>query len=1585
MTKKINYMKKAANPSAFHKKKLSDTLQKAVSLHNAGKISEAEYIYKNILEIDPNYTIAHNNLGNILQDKKLFSDAEKCYRRALKINPNNINEYNNLGNVLQKQNKFAEAEKNYHKALKLNSNHINAHCNLGITLLKQGRLAEAEKCYYKALKIDPNKVNAHCNLGITLLKQGRLAEAEKCYYKALEIDPENINANLNESFLQLLKGNFQTGWEKYEFRFQNKELRHYIKLQPTDFSKPQWKGENISGKIILLYWEQGFGDIIQFIRYAPLIADYNAKILLIIPDAIKPLIKNMAGVKKIFKNKKNLPHFDIQCPLMSLPLALKTTIENIPADIPYLFAYPEYINRWKPLIKKQKNRLKVGIFWASRANNYHNKQRNIPLSLFKSLFEVAKIDFISLQKELHKDDAKILQHFNNITNIGKFFKNFGDTAAVISQLDLVITVDTAVAHLAGALGVQTWVMLPFVPDWRWLMDRDDSPWYPTIRLFRQSNMNDWESVTSKVISELKALVSDNIDINSLTIHLTSNNIKLHKSIKTAISHHKAGRLSAAEDIYKKTLNVAPNNFDANYLMGLLAAQRENYDKAMDFFKKALQINPYSANVHSNIGNVLKDQKKLEDAKKSFNKALSFNKNHIQTYCNLGIVLQEQGRFVDAAKCYHRAIEINPDYADAHNNMGNLLREQGRLEEAKKNYRRALEIDPNNVNTHRNLGVLLKGQGLLDEANNSYCRALEIDPNNASTHWNESLLRLLQGNFETGWKKYEHRFQIKTFRNFAKFQPDDFDKPQWMGEDINGKTILIYYEQGFGDAIQFVRYVPLVADCGAKILLIVQSAVKSLFINMPCIENVFTTKNDLPHFDFQSPLMSLPMAFKTTIDTIPANAPYLFADHKAVTHWKIKRTNQKAKLKVGIFWASRTKTYHNKQRNISLSLLKSLFDVPKINFISLQKDLQKGDDKILKSFDNVYNIGENFKDFSDTAAVISQLDLVITVDTAVAHLAGALAIPTWVMLPFVPDWRWLMDRDDSPWYPTIKLFRQTALDDWKSVIFRVAYELKTIAFGDDKDKNFNRVASRQIPLRKAMQMAVTQHKAGRLSAAEDIYKKVLAAAPNNFDANYLMGMLAAKREDYKTAKYFFKKALKINPNNAEVCNKLGMTLQRQGKLNEAEKECRRAIAINNKYADSYVGLGIIMRKQGKLNEAEKSYRKAIEINPHYINAHFNMGNLLQKQGRLDESEKSYRQLLKIDPNYIDAYCNLGFIQIQQKRLLDAEKNFCKALEIDPDHDNTLWNESLLRLLQGNFETGWKKYEHRFQIKEFRNFAKFQPDDFDKPQWRGEDINGKTILIYYEQGFGDVIQFIRYVPLVADYGAKILLIVQSAIKSLFMNIPCVENVFTIKEDLPHFDFQSPLMSLPLAFNTTIDTIPADVPYLFADPECKKNWKTIISNQKGKLKVGIFWSSRAKTYHNKQRNIPLSLLKSLFKTQKINFISLQKDLQKGDAEILKSFDNVYNIGENFKNFNDTAAVISQLDMVIAVDTAVAHLAGALAIPTWVMLPFVPDWRWLLDREDSPWYPTMKLFRQKKLGDWKSVISMAANDLSEFSEDRR
>jgi tetratricopeptide (TPR) repeat protein len=469
----------------------------AILLQCHGRIEEAAALYLQAITLKPDMPIVYNNLANILLSKGKLNEAESLYARALAVKPTYAEAYSNLGSIREVQGKEDEAMELHRKALLLKPDFPEANCNLGNILNAKGQPEKALLYYKQALALRPDYVDAHNGLGVALKSMGNLEEAKTCYERALALRPDYVPALYNLALSQLTSGDFVRAWPGYEWRWRSDNF-----APERNFSQPQWRGEPLHGDRILLHAERGLGDTLQFLRYAYIVHEAGGKVILEVPAALRRLAPLLPCIEELVVSGEKLPDFSWHCPLMSLPLAFATAIDTIPSRIPYISIPQEAVNTAAKLPWPSKG-LRVGVAWAGNPKHKRDRLRSIPLSLLEPILQLKGVEFFSLQVG---DPTKQLAAINaQITDLAPFIADMADTAALIDRLDVVISVDTSVAHLAGALGKPVWLLLAYDADWRWLTGRENSPWYPTARLFRQRSYGDWAGVIERVAAALAQL------------------------------------------------------------------------------------------------------------------------------------------------------------------------------------------------------------------------------------------------------------------------------------------------------------------------------------------------------------------------------------------------------------------------------------------------------------------------------------------------------------------------------------------------------------------------------------------------------------------------------------------------------------------------------------------------------------------------------------------------------------------------------------------------------------------------------------------------------------------------------------------------------------------------------------------------------------------------------------------------------------------------------------------------------------------------------------------------------------------------
>jgi tetratricopeptide (TPR) repeat protein len=543
-----------------------------------------------------------------------------------------------------------------------------------------------------------------------------------------------------------------------------------------------------------------------------------------------------------------------------------------------------------------------------------------------------------------------------------------------------------------------------------------------------------------------------------------------EALAAAARLHEGGNLAEAERLYREVVQADPRQAVAWHNLGLLARQRGQAASAIELMTRSIQLEPGQPTFHNNLGAMLQSQSRPAEAATCYARALQLKPDYADAHCNLGSAYKDQGRVAEAIACYTRALEHNPELAEAHFNLGVLYQEQGQFDKAESRYRLAIRARPAYAEAYNNLGALYKRQDNLADAMTCYSRALEfrpnfaeplnnlgnifhtqgrvaealvcyeqslrINPRYAQAHYNRAVANLAAGNLAEGWAEYEWRWRCPDFRKPA------VNKPRWDERPLDSRVLLVTAEQGLGDTLQFIRYLPLVEERFGRAIAQVQTPLVPL-LRASGFGNVVGRDEASGHYDAYIPLLSLAGVFETRLDTVPAKIPYLSANQELVARWR-EALGTDRRFRVGIAWQGSPTYRGDRFRSIPLAHFAPLAQEG-VELVSLQKG--PGVDQLagIEGQFAVRDFGDQLDGqqgpFMDTAAIMMNLDLVVTSDSAVAHLAGALGVNVWLALPITPDWRWLSDRDDSPWYPTMRLFRQTTFDNWTEVFARIADELR----------------------------------------------------------------------------------------------------------------------------------------------------------------------------------------------------------------------------------------------------------------------------------------------------------------------------------------------------------------------------------------------------------------------------------------------------------------------------------------------------------------------------------------------------------------
>lgn len=1038
---------------------------------------------------------------------------------------------------------------------------------------------------------------------------------------------------------------------------------------------------------------------------------------------------------------------------------------------------------------------------------------------------------------------------------------------------------------------------------------------------------------------------------------------------------RAKKWDEADRHFAKALTLESHHAEAAHMRGLSAYQRGAFEQAAELISDALETESTDSNYHYNLAMTFQQMERTDAAIEHLRRAIICRPDHSKAYNNLGNISRDTNPKA-AAETSRRALALRPDYAMAHNNLGSACRELKSLDQAEQSFKRCIVLEPqfalaysnscavalddnvpaiatvaarralildsslktalnmygwalrrsdreeeslavlkaaaslspgdaetiaNLATTHEILGVAGARQAL-------YRRAVLCDPTYPEAHRNLGIILLTAGQWQEGWAEYDWRLKTAAFKNNIK-------QPLWAGEELGDKRLMLHAEQGFGDTLQFCRYVAMAAQ-RAKVTLVAPKPLKRLLSGLKGVD-VFCVEGDKPPaFESHCPLLTLPRIFATVEETVPP-APYLEISEADQRHWSDRLNLDGKELTVGLVWAGSRTHLGDSRRSVPVETYLPLMDIPKVRWVSLQVGYRSQDYARLGE-GRVTDLSGQLTDFADTAAVMANLDLLISVDTSAVHLAGATGRPAWVMLSTCPDWRWQEEREDTPWYPSLRLFRQKESGNWAEVVDRIKVALSAMAEGH-------------------------QGPAGKQSLP-------------------------------RAAKAITTKSDRWSDSVAKAMKDL-----RAKQLEEAGRELRQVLVDRPDHPGALHVRGLLAHERKHATEAFAWIGRALRIKPDFPDALYNFGVVLDSVRRHEESIEIYRRALIANPQSQRAYCNLSNARRVIGELDDAIRQGKRAMALQPDYAKAGRNLAMAQLLSGKWEDGWPSYEARWRSGDMKN----RPESFKQPQWAGEPLDGKTLFIYAEQGLGDTLQFYPYALLAAKRG-PVVIEVQPELRQLFEGLPGVDRVIAHGDPVPDFAYHCPLLSLPKVFRTTPETIRPRRHSLGPDPRLVEEWRKRLRAGAEGVRVGLAWAGNPSHLNDHNRSIGIETLAPLFGMPGVRWLSLQVGPRTADLAAPEQNYPVEDLSKSLTDFSQTAAALRHLDLVITVDTSVCHLAGDLGLPTWLLLPAVPDWRWLQGRTDTPWYPTVRLFRQTARGDWGGVVKNVKTALTDLLKEK-
>jgi len=1038
-----------------------NTQVQALELLGRGQVVQAKEMLRTYLADHPKDAAAWNNLGLTLAREGAWKEAALAYQTALSCDRKLAGVHNNMGTALRNLGDMTQAEKAHRRALELDPNLKEAHNNLGLVWMETNRAQLATDAFRRALSFDRNNVAIRENLAKALYMQGKRVEATQAWESALALANPELAWNL--SLAELAAGNWERGWRLYECRFHRPKGR----VTPRHTGLPLWERSG-EAPHLLIWGEQGAGDQIMASRWLRLAQSKVGKLTVECDHRLVSLFQSTYPDIHFFPARQKARPDDMsgithQIPMLDLParLGLKGAAD---------YALPAPLKAAEALRTAWRNRLgeakapRIALVWAGNPNHVNDRLRSIPLETIRHLVEqLPGAEFHSLQ--IGKNALDIVGSNLPIQDWTSRISNYEDSAALLELMDAVVTVDTSVVHLAGSLGRPTWLLLPAVPEWRWDAagkEGKDSLWYDSVHYARQHQDGDWKSAIDAALEGLgksfpqaraqgkKHTPASRRWQQTVEVLQKTPNPALH-SLQQFASAFAVGRqwlqtLLAKKDnggalqVAEALLQHQPDDISLRLLASDLGRRLGKGDVAVRHARHAVAKDGKNAEAHLHLGNALREAGDLKAAAGALEQALILKPDHTAARGNLGVVKRELGDNQGAIALYREVIKQNPDYLPVRANLGNVLRDEGKFQESADCFRHVIKHDPKNPEAYYGLGNTLKEALQVQEAITAYRQGLAVSPKHSDLKVNISLQLLLDGQLAEGWDLYEERF----FRPVRPVPNRKFSQPWWRGEPLKDQRLLLWGEQGAGDRLMFARLLPHVLEQARGVIVETDPRMLSLMQRSFPQANWIAERSPADPLtrtaDWQAPIGHLAKVYVRALDQFDEGGPYLKPEPQLVQEWATRLNSLNGK-KVGIVWAGNPGHQNDKNRSMPLETLQPLLDLPGLSFVSLQVGDQAG--KFGEFSDHFFDAAPMLKSYDDTAALLANLDMVVGVDTSVVHLAGAVGCPAHVLIPYCPDWRWLIGSPDStPWYRCLHLYRQSQWRDWTAPVTRLVANIST---------------------------------------------------------------------------------------------------------------------------------------------------------------------------------------------------------------------------------------------------------------------------------------------------------------------------------------------------------------------------------------------------------------------------------------------------------------------------------------------------------------------------------------------------------------
>lgn len=1541
-----------------------------------GRTDIAIALISRAIVAQPTRAQSWNDLGNLLDALKR-PGARRAFERAVALGPVEPDHWANLARQGLVEDRIAAGMAAYRRALFLAPDHADSWAGLGMNALAAGRPpADADRALSLAVALRPDLAAALNGLGLSLERRRRDDEARRWYDRGCRTG--GAEAWLNRGLLDLRRGDLADGWAGYAWRFAS---RGYVDRVAA--ARP-WRGEPLKGRRITVWREQGVGDELLFSRLLGVPGLDGATVTMECDRRLIPLFGRSFPAVRFVAEAGDMADSDFHSPIGSLPglmgMGLRDVVGNGDPGRGWLRADPVRIAKWRERLEALGPGIRVGLSWRSGMMGWDRVAAHTRLTDWIPLTAVPGVTLIDLQYGEHGRETAAFEEASG-ARLHRWSDidlrdDLDEVAALVSALDLVVCTATAVGELAGALGIPVWRLGG--RDWTFL-GTGTRPWFPSMRA--------WTPQPGERLADVPARMA--VRLREMSAHEAA--AAPSRGFDVALEAYRAGRWDEARRDLVTLMENDPDFGRGRHLLAVIANRQGRPADARAAILEALGAGYDDDAAYVvlgaaclTLGVMAAADGRLDEAVAFWREALAARPGDRGALIDLGQAASRAEDFGRARVFLTRALTLDPTDAAAWTGLG-TAKAWKRGDDGGWDHRVALALAPELAEAWSALGLALEraaaksgkaGGGDVAAALRAYGRAVTLDPHAATAHYNAGLLLLRAGDLRGGWAEHDWRFATPQFRGQGRRPPSLL----WRGGNLHGLRMLVWREQGVGDEVLFSSCLPDLAARAGRTIIQCDRRLAPLFArsfpDAVIMAEAVRGVGPLPAHDVNSPAGSLPRWLRGEIARFPIGdgrpghrtGGWLVADPARRRFWRARLDALGPGLKIGIAWRSGLIDAGRREAYLDVMDWEPVLRLPHVRFVNLQYgDTSAERTRVVDRLGVTLAVWDDLDlkdDLDGLAAMMAELDLVLSPAMSAGELAAAVGTPVWRVGG--RDWTWL-GTGVRPWFPTMRVWAPRPGEALADVPRRVAGAILGL-MEPPRPASSGRADRKTGNLAAWMARADADLVAGRWVAAAEGYGRIVAEDPTN--ARAWAGLGAALGSDGRTdpSADALGRALALSPDNAAAWTTLGNVLSARGVPEHAERRHRRAVTVAPGLLPAWDNLGVVLTRLGRVAEAGACHDRVLAADPFFLPAWINRADAMRRQGMMAAARRSLRMALVLAPDDIDAVCNLTrlIVSDQERPLTDPWMD--RASRLAPSSPIAAFNRGVALLAEGRLRDGWEGYDARFLADAIRSAT---PDP-GCPPWMGEPLNGRTLFVWGAQGIGDQFMFattlpdviLRTAPTGTERSGRVVIAVESRLVSLFRRSFPGASVVVDDAAAPRgADHHAALCSLPRWTRNHLSDFPAGGAWMRPDPDRVALWGERLATLPAGLRVGLSWRSGLLTGDRRDEYTALEAWAPLFAPSGPTVVNLMY----GAEDEIAAFE--ARRGARLHRWPDLdprddleglAALIANLDLVIAPATSVGEMAGALGVPVW---RFGKRGSWTtLGTAVRPWFPTMRLFTPRQ-----------------------